>query len=156
DIGGSMDEHVRLCEELFSAARAEFKHLEHFYFHNFPYEKLWKDNGRRYSQTTLTQSVLRTYGRDYRVIFVGDATMSPYEITYPGGSVEHTNPEAGALWMQRVLAVYKDTIWLNPQPESVWDYHESIRVTRELIGDRMFPLTIAGLDRGMRQLSKGH
>jgi hypothetical protein len=156
DVGGSMDDHIAVCEQLFSAARTEFKHLEYFYFHNFLYERVWKDNRRRATERMATWDVLHKYPHDYKVIFVGDATMSPYEITYPGGSVEHTNPEAGALWMQRVLTVYKDTIWLNPQPESVWDYHESIRVTRELIGERMFPLTIGGLDRGMRQLSKGH
>ena len=143
DVGGSMDDHIQICEQLFSAARTEFKHLEYFYFHNFLYERV------------ATWDVLHKYPHDYKVIFVGDATMSPYEITYPGGSVEHTNPEPGALWMQRVLQVYKDTIWLNPQPEAVWDYHESIRVTRDLIGERMFPLTIGGLDRGMRLLSKG-
>ena len=156
DIGGSMDDHITVCEQLFSAARTEFKHLEYFYFHNFLYERVWKDNRRRATERMATWDVLHKYPHDYKVIFVGDATMSPYEITYPGGSVEHTNPEAGSVWMQRVLSIYKDTIWLNPQPESVWDYHESIRVTRDLIGDRMFPLTIGGLDRGMRQLSKGH
>jgi uncharacterized protein with von Willebrand factor type A (vWA) domain len=156
DVGGSMEDHITVCEQLFSAARTEFKHLEYFYFHNFLYERVWKDNRRRTTERMATWDVLHKYPHDYKVIFVGDATMSPYEITYPGGSVEHTNPEPGALWMQRVLSVYKDTIWLNPQPESVWDYHESIRVTRELIGERMFPLTIGGLDRGMRQLSKGH
>ena len=155
DVGGSMDDHIQICEQLFSAARTEFKHLEYFYFHNFLYERVWKDNRRRATERMATWDVLHKYPHDYKVIFVGDATMSPYEITYPGGSVEHTNPEPGALWMQRVLQVYKDTIWLNPQPEAVWDYHESIRVTRDLIGERMFPLTIGGLDRGMRLLSKG-
>ena len=156
DVGGSMDDHIQVCEQLFSAARTEFKHLEYFYFHNFLYERVWKDNRRRATERIATWDVMHKYPHDYKVIFVGDATMSPYEITYAGGSVEHTNPEPGALWMQRMLTIYKDTIWLNPQPEPVWDYHESIRVTRELIGERMFPLTIAGLDRGMRQLSKGH
>jgi len=156
DVGGSMDDHIQVCEQLFSAARTEFKHLEYFYFHNFLYERVWKDNRRRAVERLATWDVLHTYPHDYKVIFVGDATMSPYEIVYPGGSVEHTNPEPGAVWMQRLLAVYKDTIWLNPQPEPVWDYHESIRLTRELIGSRMFPLTLEGLDRGMRQLSKGH
>ena len=155
DIGGSMDDHIKLCQELFSASKTEFKHLEYFYFHNFLYERVWKDNRRRATERMATWDVLHKYPHDYKVIFVGDATMSPYEITYPGGSVEHTNPEPGALWMQRVLQVYRDTIWLNPQPEAVWDYHESIRVTRDLIGERMFPLTIGGLDRGMRLLSKG-
>jgi len=156
DVGGSMDDHVELCEQLFSAARTEFKHLEYFYFHNFLYERVWKDNHRRGTDRIQTWDVMHKYPHDYKVIFVGDATMSPYEITYPGGSVEHTNAEPGALWMQRMLSVYKDTIWLNPQPEQVWDYHDSIRLTRELLGSRMFPLTLEGLDRGMRQLSKGN
>jgi hypothetical protein len=154
DIGGSMDDHIHICEQLFSAARLEFKHLEYFYFHNFLYERLWKDNRRRSAERISTWDVLHTYPHDYKVIFVGDATMSPYEITYPGGSVEHTNEEAGAVWLQRLLSVYHNTIWLNPQPEALWDYHESIRVTRELMGERMFPLTLEGLDRGMRLLTK--
>ena len=156
DIGGSMDDHIRICEQLFSAARLEFKHLEYFYFHNFLYERVWKDNRRRAAERIATWDVLHKYPHDYKVIFVGDATMSPYEITYPGGSVEHTNEEAGAVWLQRVLGVYHQTIWLNPQPEAVWDYHESIRVTRQLLGERMFPLTLDGLDRGMRLLTKAH
>jgi uncharacterized protein with von Willebrand factor type A (vWA) domain len=154
DVGGSMDAHIRTCDELFSAARSEFKHLEHFYFHNFPYEKLWKDNGRRYSQTTLTQSVLRTYGRDYRVIFVGDATMSPYEITHEGGSVEHWNDESGAAWMRRIVATFPRLVWLNPEPKEYWDYAPSVHITRELIGERMFPLTLAGLDGAIRELRR--
>jgi uncharacterized protein with von Willebrand factor type A (vWA) domain len=156
DIGGSMDDHIRTCEQLFSAARVEFKHLEYFYFHNFLYERVWRDNRRRAAERLATWEVLHTYPHDYKVIFVGDATMSPYEIVYPGGSVEHSNEEAGAVWMQRLLTVYPQTIWLNPQPEAVWDYHESIRITRQLMGERMFPLTLEGLDRGMRQLSKSH
>ena len=156
DVGGSMDDHIEACEQLFSAARTEFKHLEYFYFHNFLYERVWKDNHRRATERMATWDVMHKYPHDYKVIFVGDATMSPYEITYPGGSVEHSNPEPGALWLQRILNVYKDTIWLNPQPEAVWDYHDSIRLTRELLGSRMFPLTLDGLDRGMRQLSKGN
>jgi len=156
DIGGSMDDHIRTCEQLFSAARVEFKHLEYFYFHNFLYERVWRDNRRRAAERLATWEVLHTYPHDYKVIFVGDATMSPYEIVYPGGSVEHSNEEAGAVWMQRLLAVYPQTIWLNPQPEAVWDYHESIRLTRQLMGERMFPLTLEGLDRGMRLLSKAH
>ena len=156
DIGGSMDEHIRTCEQLFSAARVEFKHLEYFYFHNFLYERVWRDNRRRAAERLATWEVLHTYPHDYKVIFVGDATMSPYEIVYPGGSVEHSNEEAGAVWMQRLLTVYPQTIWLNPQPEAVWDYHESIRITRNLMGERMFPLTLEGLDRGMRLLSKAH
>jgi len=156
DVGGSMDDYIRACEQLFSAARTEFKHLEYFYFHNFLYERVWKDNRRRATEKMSTWDVLHTYPHDYKAIFVGDATMSPYEIVYPGGSVEHTNEETGAVWMQRLLSVYHDAIWINPQPESVWDYHESIRITRDLIGERMFPLTLDGLDRGMRLLSKSH
>jgi uncharacterized protein len=156
DVGGSMDDHIRVCEQLFSAARVEFKHLEYFYFHNFLYERVWKDNRRRSAERMSTWQVLHTYPHDYKVILVGDATMSPYEITYPGGSVEHMNEEPGALWLQRLLGVYHNTIWLNPQPESTWDYHDSIRITRELMGDRMFPLTLEGLDRGMRLLTQKH
>ena len=156
DVGGSMDDHVHICEQLFSAARTEFKHLEYFYFHNFLYERVWKDNRRRATERMATWDVMHKYPHDYKVIFVGDATMSPYEIAYPGGSVEHSNPEAGSVWMHRVLDIYKDTVWINPQPESTWDYHESIRMTRDLRGERMYPLTLDGLDRAMRQLSKGH
>jgi uncharacterized protein with von Willebrand factor type A (vWA) domain len=152
DVGGSMDDHIRVCEELFSAARGEFKHLEHFYFHNFPYEYVWKDNRRRHSVLIPTERVLRTYNRDYRVIFVGDATMSPYEITQPGGSVEHWNAESGETWMKRLVATFPRMVWLNPEPVDRWGYTPSIRITRELIGDRMFPLTMDGLDRGMRSL----
>ncbi|HTP97018.1 MAG TPA: VWA domain-containing protein [Burkholderiales bacterium] len=154
DVGGSMDDHVKVCEELFSAARAEFKHLEYFYFHNFIYERVWKDNRRRATERIGTWDVMHKYGHDYKLIFVGDATMSPYEIVYPGGSVEHTNPEAGSLWLERMLSVYHHAIWLNPQAEESWDYHQSIEITRRLMGDRMYPLTLAGLDRGMRELSK--
>jgi len=155
DAGGSMDDHIQVCEQLFSAARTEFKRLEYFYFHNFLYERVWKDNRRRATERIATWDVMHKYPHDYKLIFVGDATMSPYEIVYPGGSVEHSNPEAGAVWMQRMLEIYKDAIWLNPQPQAVWDYHESIRLTRELLGERMFPLTLGGLDQGMRLLSKG-
>ncbi|HTD91413.1 MAG TPA: VWA domain-containing protein [Burkholderiales bacterium] len=156
DIGGSMDDHIRVCEQLFSATRTEFKHMEYFYFHNFLYERVWKDNRRRHNERIATWDILHKYAHDYKVIFVGDATMSPYEITFPGGSVEHTNEEPGAVWMQRVLSVYPNTIWINPQNETLWDYHESIRITRDLMADRMFPLTLDGLDRGMRLLSKAH
>ncbi len=156
DVGGSMDDHIRVCEQLFSAARTEFKHLEYFYFHNFLYERVWKDNHRRAAERLSTWDVMHTYPHDYKVIFVGDATMSPYEIVYPGGSVEHSNEEPGAAWMQRLLAVYPNAIWLNPQPEAVWNYHESIGITRQLMGDRMFPMTLEGLDSGMRLLSKAH
>ena len=154
DIGGSMDDHIRVCEQLFSATRTEFKHLEYFYFHNFLYERVWKDNRRRATERIATWDVFHTYPHDYKVIFIGDATMSPYEITYPGGSVEHSNEESGALWLQRALDVYANAIWLNPQPEAVWNYHESIGITRELMGGRMFPLTLDGLERGMRLLSR--
>jgi uncharacterized protein with von Willebrand factor type A (vWA) domain len=154
DVGGSMDDHVKVCEELFSAARTEFKHLEHFYFHNFLYERVWKDNRRRFNEKIPTWDVMHKYGHDYKVVFVGDATMSPYEITYPGGSVEHTNPEAGAVWLQRMLEVYEHAVWINPQPEAHWPYHESIEITRNLMGGRMYGLTIDGLDRAMRALSK--
>ena len=153
DVGGSMDDHIRVCEEMFSACRTEFKHLEYFYFHNCMYESVWKDNRRRHTEKTDLWEVLRTYPQDYKVIFVGDATMSPYEIVYPGGSVEHWNEEAGADWMRRVLATYPRAIWLNPQPKDVWDYYESIRVINELMENRMFPMTIEGLDSGIRELS---
>jgi uncharacterized protein len=154
DVGGSMDDHIRVCEELFSAARSEFKHLEFFYFHNCMYERVWKDNRRRHSETLDTWEVLRTYPSDYRVIFVGDATMSPYEIVYPGGSVEHWNEEAGNVWMERTLRLYERAVWLNPQPRDVWDYYESIRVLKDLMEDRMFPLTLQGLDDAMRELGR--
>jgi uncharacterized protein with von Willebrand factor type A (vWA) domain len=154
DAGGSMDAHIQACDELFSAARSEFRHLVHFYFHNFPYETLWKDNTRRYSETTLTQTVLRTYGRDYRAIFVGDATMSPYEITLEGGSVEHWNKESGATWMRRIVAAFPHLVWLNPEPQNHWAYAPSVDITRDLIGDRMFPLTLAGLDAAIRELKR--
>ena len=152
DVGGSMDDHIRVCEELFSAARSEFKHLEHFYFHNFLYESLWKDNRRRLDTQTPTERVLRTYGRDYRVIVVGDATMSPYEITQPGGSIEHWNSESGAVWMQRLCAAFPRLVWLNPQTPAHWDYTPSVRITRELVSGRMYPLSIAGLDQAIGEL----
>jgi uncharacterized protein len=152
DVGGSMDEHVTVCEELFSAARSEFKHLEYFYFHNFLYESVWRDNRRRHGQRMPTLELMRTYGPDYRMIFVGDATMSPYEIVQPGGSIEHWNDEAGAVWMGRLLAHYPRHAWLNPEPESRWHYSPSLKLTRELFGERMFPLTLAGLDQCTRAL----
>jgi uncharacterized protein with von Willebrand factor type A (vWA) domain len=154
DVGGSMDPHVRVCEQLFTAARAEFKHLEYFYFHNFPYERLWKDNRRRYSELTDTWKVLRTFNPDYRVVFVGDATMSPYEIQVEGGSVEHWNDEPGRVWMQRIAAHFPRLVWLNPEPEDRWNWTPSIQMTRELAGGRMFPLTLDGLDRAMRELKR--
>ncbi len=152
DVGGSMEDHVRVCEELFSAARSEFKHLEYFYFHNFVYEALWKDNRRRHQERMATWDLMHTYGADYKLIFVGDATMSPYEIIQPGGSIEYWNEEAGAVWIQRLLDTYSKAIWLNPEPEKRWEYTPSIKITRELMDERMFPLTVAGLDRGIRAL----
>ncbi len=153
DIGGSMDDHVKIAEELFSAARAEFKTLEFFYFHNCVYEGLWKDNVRRRTEQTPTWDVLRTYGRDYCAIFVGDAAMSPYEIIHPGGSVEHWNDEAGEVWLTRLFDHFPKTVWLNPTPEAHWPYTPSIGMIRELIEGRMFPTTLDGLDRAMRALS---
>jgi uncharacterized protein with von Willebrand factor type A (vWA) domain len=152
DVGGSMDYHVRVCEELFSAARTEFKHLEYFYFHNFVYESVWKDNRRRHLEKIPTQEVMRTYGHDYKLIFVGDATMSPYEIVQPGGSVEHWNEEAGAVWMQRLTRTWPHHVWLNPEAENRWDYTPSVQLTRELVEERMFPLTLAGLDKAIKAL----
>ncbi len=153
DVGGSMDDHVRVCEELFSAARSEFKHLEYFYFHNFVYESVWKDNRRRHAERIPTLEVMRTYGADYKLIFVGDATMSPYEILQPGGSIEHWNEEPGSAWVRRLLASYPRHAWLNPEPEERWDWTPSIKVTRELVDERMYALTIKGLDQAMRALS---
>ena len=152
DIGGSMDDHVRICEEMFSAARSEFKHLEYFYFHNFIYESLWKDNRRRHSEKTSTMDLMHKYGADYKLVFVGDATMSPYEVVYAGGSVEHWNEEPGAVWIKRLLNTYSKAIWLNPEPLERWDYTPSIKMIRELMDDRMYPLTIAGLDEGIKAL----
>jgi len=152
DAGGSMDDHVRVCEELFSAARGEFKHLEYFYFHNCVYEGVWKDNRRRHSDRTPLMDVLHKYPADYKLILVGDATMSPYEIHYPGGSVEHWNEEAGATWMKRLLDTYPKAIWLNPEPVSRWEYTASIKMMAELMEERMYPLTVQGLEEGMRVL----
>ncbi len=152
DIGGSMDDHVRVCEELFSAARTEFKHLEHFYFHNCVYETVWKDNRRRNSERYPVLDLIHKYPADYKLVFVGDATMSPYEISYPGGSVEHHNEEPGAAWMQRLLDVYQKAAWINPQPEDRWGYYDSVGLLRGIMGGRMFPLTLEGLDRAMREL----
>ena len=152
DIGGSMDDHVQTCEEMFSAARSEFKHLEYFYFHNFIYESMWKDNRRRYNEKTATQDIVNKYASDYKLVFVGDAAMSPYEIAYAGGSVEHWNEEPGAVWIQRLLHAYPKAIWLNPVPSARWDYTPSTKMVRELMGDRMYPLTIAGLEDGINAL----
>jgi uncharacterized protein with von Willebrand factor type A (vWA) domain len=154
DIGGSMDGHIKLCEELFSAARTEFKHLEFFYFHNCLYEAVWKDNRRRHDEKLATWDVLHRFPHDWKVIFVGDAAMSPYEIAMAGGSVEHWNEEAGAVWLQRVTDIYDKVVWLNPTPERFWDYSQSTAMIRELMGERMFPLTLEGLDRAMRDLGR--
>jgi len=153
DVGGSMDDHVKTCEELFSAARSEFKHLEHYYFHNFTYEALWRDNRRRFNEHIGTLEVMRTYGADYKLIFVGDATMSPYEITQPGGSVDHWNAEAGSVWLQRLLQRYPKFAWINPQPQARWRHSSSIEMTRDMLEGRMYPLTLAGLDDAIDALS---
>ncbi|WP_371037754.1 VWA domain-containing protein [Rhodosalinus sp. FB01] len=152
DVGGSMDAHVKVVEELFSAARAEFKHLEHYYFHNCLYEGVWRDNRRRWNEVTPTWDVLHTYGADYRCIFVGDASMSPYEIAYPGGANEHWNAEAGETWLRRARAQWPETLWINPVPERHWDYTPSIRMIREIFEDRMVPLTLEGINRGIQVL----
>lgn len=154
DVGGSMDPFVKLCEELFSAATAEFKNMEFFYFHNCPYEGVWKDNRRRFTERTPTWDILHKYGHDYKLIFVGDASMSAYEITHPGGSVEHFNEEPGAVWMQRLVDTYPAAVWLNVLPEAHWSYTQSVRMIRALMHDRMYPLTLAGLDDAMRELSR--
>jgi uncharacterized protein with von Willebrand factor type A (vWA) domain len=154
DIGGSMDSHIKLCEELFSAARSEFKNLEYFYFHNCLYEGLWKDNRRRHTEKLATWDVLHKYPSDYKVIFVGDATMSPYEITYAGGSVEHWNEEPGGIWLERVNQIYESCIWINPIPERHWEYTPSLQIIKQIMGERMFPLTLEGLDHAMRELSR--
>ncbi len=154
DIGGSMDDHIKLCAELFSAARSEFKHLEYFYFHNCPYEKMWKNNRRRREAQIGTFDILRTYGPDYKAIFVGDASMSPYEIVEPGGSVEHWNEEAGKRWMERLTGHFRRSAWLNPTPQQGWPHTTSIGMVRELMEGRMFPLTIEGIDKMTRELSR--
>jgi uncharacterized protein with von Willebrand factor type A (vWA) domain len=154
DIGGSMDDHVKLCEELFSAAKTEFKHLEYFYFHNCLYDYVWKDNRRRHSERTRTFDIMHKYGHDYKLVFVGDATMSPYEILQPGGSIEYSNDEAGAVWLKRMLELYPRAVWLNPEPEEIWPYRQSIGILREIMGGRMYPTTIVGLERAMRALVK--
>ncbi|QFT31247.1 VWA domain containing CoxE-like protein [Labrenzia sp. THAF82] len=154
DIGGSMDDHIRVCEELFSAARSEFKVMEHFYFHNCLYEYVWKENRRRHTERIPTMDVLHKYPADYKIIFVGDASMSPYEIAYPGGSVEHWNEEAGATWMQRVTGLYKSAVWLNPVREEHWTYTHSIQMLNELMESRMFPMTVEGLSEAMKELAR--
>ena len=152
DVGGSMDDHVRACEEMFSASKSEFKHLEYFYFHNFIYESLWKDNSRRHAERIPVGEITHKYGADYKLVFVGDATMSPYEIAYAGGSVEHWNEEPGAIWIKRMLNTYPKAVWLNPEPQQRWDYTPSVKMTRELLDDRMYPLTVRGLDDAIKKL----
>src|ERR1700716_107926 len=154
DIGGTMDDHIKLAEELFSAAKTEFKHLEFYYFHNCLYDFVWKDNRRRHAERTRTWDLLHKYGHDYKVIFVGDATMSPYEILQPGGSVEYFNEEPGAAWLKRVTDVYAKCVWLNPEPEEIWSYRQSIAVIKELVNGRMYPTTLQGLERAMKVLAK--
>ncbi|MDD5177467.1 MAG: VWA domain-containing protein [Sterolibacterium sp.] len=154
DIGGSMDDHIKLCEEMFSAAKSEFKHLEYFYFHNCIYDYVWRDNRRRHAERFPLHDVMHKYGDDYKLILVGDATMSPYEVLHPGGSVEYMNEEAGAAWLQRLLDKYPRAVWLNPEPERLWDYRQSIQIINNIFGGRMFPLTLEGLERAMRQLNK--
>ncbi len=156
DVGGSMDPFIKLCEELFSAATSEFKNLEFFYFHNCPYEGVWKDNKRRFSERTPMWDLLHKFPHDYKVVMVGDASMSPYEITHPGGSVEHFNEESGAVWMNRITNTYPATVWLNPVPEKQWGYSQSTKIIKELMNDRMYPLTLEGLDDAMRELSRKH
>ncbi|OFW14047.1 MAG: hypothetical protein A3H27_09310 [Acidobacteria bacterium RIFCSPLOWO2_02_FULL_59_13] len=155
DIGGSMDDHIKLCQELFSATKTEFKHLEYYYFHNCLYDFVWKDNRRRHGERTRTWDIMHKYGHDYKLIFVGDATMSPYEVLQPGGSIEYHNEEAGAVWMQRILDVYHKAVWLNPEPEEIWPYRQSISILRDIMGGRMYPTTIEGIERAMRVLTKG-
>ncbi len=154
DIGGSMDDHIKLCEEMFSAAKTEFKHLEYFYFHNCVYDYVWRDNRRRHAERFPLADVIHKYGDDYKLILVGDATMSPYEVLQPGGSVEYNNDEAGAVWLGRLLEKYPKSVWLNPEPERLWEYRHSIQILRDIMGARMYPLTIEGLERAMRQLNK--
>ena len=154
DVGGSMDPHVKICEELFSACKTEFKNLEYFYFHNFIYETVWKDNTRRHNERIETTELFQKYSQDYKIIFIGDATMAPYEITNAGGSIEHWNEEPGSVWMKKFFANYEKLIWLNPVPEDHWDYSSSIELSRALIDDQMYPLTLKGLEDGMSFLTK--
>ncbi|WP_114416306.1 vWA domain-containing protein [Marinospirillum perlucidum] len=154
DIGGSMDDHIEMLEELFTACRTEFKHLEHFYFHNCLYESVWKDNRRRFNERTPTMDLIHKYAADYKVIFVGDASMSPYEVAMPGGSVEHFNEEPGQTWIKRVTSNWDKVVWLNPVPRQYWEYTQSIGMLRQLLDDRMYPLTLEGLDAAMRELVK--
>jgi uncharacterized protein with von Willebrand factor type A (vWA) domain len=152
DVGGSMDEYIHRCEELFSAAKTEFKHLEYFYFHNFVYESVWRNNRLRQTEKFSTWDVIHRYGNDYKLIIVGDATMSPYEILQPGGSVEHWNEETGSTWLERLTSTYRHAVWINPTPEAHWPWTQSVLLTRQLMEDRMYPMTVDGLDRAMRAL----
>ena len=154
DVGGTMDEHIQRMEELFSAVKSEFKHLEFYYFHNCVYDYLWKNNRRRFAEKFPTWDIIRKYNKDYKLIFIGDATMSPYEILQPGGSVEYNNEEPGAEWIQRLTHAYPKFVWINPEPQGVWQYRQSISVIQQLTGNRMFPLTLRGLEEAMRMLSK--
>ena len=154
DVGGSMDPHVKVCEELFSAARTEFKHMEYYYFHNFIYESVWRNNVRRHNERIPLLDIMHKYSHDYKVIFVGDASMSPYEIVQPGGSVEHWNEEPGELWMRRLRETYEKVIWINPVPEDEWEYTQSVAITNQLMESKMYPLTLKGLEEGMSYLSK--
>ncbi len=154
DVGGSMDEHVARVEELFSASKTEFKHLEFFYFHNCVYDFMWKNNRRRFAEKFETLEILRTYNKDYKLIFVGDATMSPYEILQPGGSVEYNNPEAGAVWLERLTHAFPQFAWINPEPQGVWQYRHSISIIQQLLHNQMYPLTVRGLEEAMRMLSR--
>jgi uncharacterized protein with von Willebrand factor type A (vWA) domain len=154
DVGGSMDPHIKICEELFSATRSEFKHMENFYFHNFVYESVWKNNIRRHNERTQMLDIMHKYSHDYKVVFVGDASMSPYEIAQPGGSVEHWNEEAGEVWMRRLTSTYDKVIWLNPVPEDEWEYTQSVSMTRQLLEGHMYPLSLKGLEEGMSYLSR--
>jgi uncharacterized protein with von Willebrand factor type A (vWA) domain len=154
DVGGSMDPHVKVCEELFSAARSEFKHLKHFYFHNFLYDNVWENNVRRHNQRTPLHDVMHKFGHDYKVVIVGDASMSPYEIVQPGGSVEHWNEEPGAVWLERLRSTYEKCVWLNPVPEDEWQYTQSITIANQLMEEKMYPLTLGGLEDAMGFLAK--
>ncbi len=154
DVGGSMDDHIRVCEELFSAVRSEFKHLDYYYFHNCVYESVWQDNARRHTAKTATWDLIHTYGQDYKLIFVGDASMSPYEIILKGGSVEHMNPEPGEVWLRRLLEQFRHAVWLNPMPQEAWEYTQSIGMVGQLMQNRMYPLTLEGLEQAMRQLKR--
>ncbi len=154
DVGGTMDDHIKQTEELFSAAKTEFKHLEFYYFHNCVYDFVWKNNRRRHSERFMTWDLIRKYNADYRLIFVGDATMSPYEVLQPGGSVEYNNEEAGAIWLQRLADRFPKFAWLNPEPEGVWEYRQSISVIKQVLSNRMYPVTLQGLERAMRELTK--